>query len=647
MESGDLQAVWAQVLMHGFADGGVTDVVISPGSRSTPLVLAAHHHPALACHDVIDERSAGFFALGQARVTQRPTLLVCTSGSAGAHYLPALVEARQAALPMLVLTADRPLELDRCGANQTIDQVKLFADHAVAFFDLGTANDQDLALRSLRRKAVQAVATSHGPVTGGVHLNARFRKPLEPAVSMTYPAPRATRLLERPLRIFAPAVPAASPAAIAELSARLAAARRPLVVAGPAPVTQHAAREPLARVLDAVAAPLFAEATSQLRFRAVADSSVTSDSRRAWAASGDSGSGSDARVHVDAFDVLLRTQAGPEMLPDLILQLGATPTAAAWLGYLAVAVEAGAWHVVVAEHGWHDAQSTASALVQAGIAETLSVLADSVLAKQPGDHDGRPGDGETTDPALADRQCWLRDWTQADAAVWRTIASGQHGGGARRDGGAGEEGVPLAEAKVVRSTACAVPARGLLAIGNSLPVRLLDTWVAGDSVDASVSVVHQRGASGIDGLVSGAAGAALASGRPTALLLGDVSMLHDLGGLAVAGEAAARAGVPLVVVIINNGGGRIFDLLPVAHHPSAEGAFTHWRTPHDTDFAHAAKTFGVGFERCHDVGTLERSLARSWTTPGVRVIEAVVVPGHAQEALAALRRAVADEVCDG
>src|SRR5688572_16653763 len=129
---------WATLLLGSFADAGITDVVISPGSRSTPFVIAAARHPRLRCHDSMDERAAAFFALGQARVTGRPSLLICTSGTAAAHYLPAAIEAGLSFTPLVMLTADRPVELQQVGASQTIDQTKMFADHARGFLELGT-----------------------------------------------------------------------------------------------------------------------------------------------------------------------------------------------------------------------------------------------------------------------------------------------------------------------------------------------------------------------------------------------------------------------------------------------------------------------------------------------------------------------------
>ncbi|MCA9529617.1 MAG: 2-succinyl-5-enolpyruvyl-6-hydroxy-3-cyclohexene-1-carboxylate synthase, partial [Myxococcales bacterium] len=185
-ESASVQAEWARVLLGALRRAGVRDVVISPGSRSTPFVLAADAEPGLRCHDVIDEREAGFFALGQARVTGVPSLLLCTSGTAAAHYYPAVIEASSAQVPLLVLSADRPPELHGSGANQTIDQTRLFGVHVRRFIELGAAPapgypDLDArAFAALCRSAAQAVAAAKGPPAGAVHLNAPARKPLEP-----------------------------------------------------------------------------------------------------------------------------------------------------------------------------------------------------------------------------------------------------------------------------------------------------------------------------------------------------------------------------------------------------------------------------------------------------------------------------------
>ena len=180
MSRSNLHLAWARLFLRSAAAAGVTDVVLSPGSRSTPLTIAAATTSELRAHVIVDERGAAFFALGQARVTGRPSLLICTSGTAGAHWLPALIEASQSFVPLIAVTADRPWELQDSAAPQTIDQLKLFGDHVRHYAELGLPDPSPGALRAVPRIAAQAVARALGPVPGPVHINARFRKPLEP-----------------------------------------------------------------------------------------------------------------------------------------------------------------------------------------------------------------------------------------------------------------------------------------------------------------------------------------------------------------------------------------------------------------------------------------------------------------------------------
>ncbi|HVS14510.1 MAG TPA: 2-succinyl-5-enolpyruvyl-6-hydroxy-3-cyclohexene-1-carboxylic-acid synthase, partial [Thermoanaerobaculia bacterium] len=197
----NLSTEWGRLLLAGLAAAGVRDVVVSPGSRSTPFVLAAIADPRLRCVELVDERSAAFFALGQARITGRPSVFVCTSGTAGAHALPAVVEASAARVPLVVLTADRPFERRDCGAPQTIDQTRLFGAHARWFVELGLPDEDPRALRSLQRRALQAVARAMAPVPGPVHLNAPVRRPLEPALPDALDEREARRCAELTARV--------------------------------------------------------------------------------------------------------------------------------------------------------------------------------------------------------------------------------------------------------------------------------------------------------------------------------------------------------------------------------------------------------------------------------------------------------------
>ena len=174
------QTEWARLVIESLVQAGVRDAVISPGSRSTPFVIAALQQTKLRCASALDERSGAHYALGQARSTLRPTLLLCTSGSAPANYFPAVVEASEAGVPLIVLSADRPPELHHCGANQTTDQTQLYGRHVRFFAQLGEPRDDLLSLRSVRRLMARAMAEATGVKPGPVHVNAQARKPLEP-----------------------------------------------------------------------------------------------------------------------------------------------------------------------------------------------------------------------------------------------------------------------------------------------------------------------------------------------------------------------------------------------------------------------------------------------------------------------------------
>ncbi len=578
MSTAHLQGEWARLLLASFADAGVRDVVLSPGSRSTPLVLAAAGEARLRTWDLVDERGAAFFALGRARVTGRPALLICTSGTAAANYLPAVVEAGVSHLPLLVLTADRPVELADCGANQTIDQIKLYGSHARRFVDLGTPQPSPRALRALRRTAAQAVARTLDPEPGAVHLNARAVKPLEPRPPGSKAERRLTAevdaLLARPIVQPSPPRRLAAERDLAELATLCRRSERGLIVCGPAQVAQVAERPLLERLAELTGFPVYCEPASQGRFRG--------------------GDTSKAALYVDALDALLHSPAFRRaMAPELVLQIGRSPTSGAWGRYL---TEHGCAHWVVAP-GWYDPESTATRLIFGEVAPALQGLVAEL-----GKRDGSPAES-----------AWSATFRRAEEQVWRL---------------AGEESAPskdspsgLSEGAVARAVVAALPRGAFLALGNSLPIRQADTWCRGDAGD--VVVGSQRGASGIDGVVSGAAGAASAWNGPAALLVGDLSFLHDLAGLA----AARFVQRPFVVVVVQNRGGRIFEQLPLAADPAAEGeVFDHWTTPHDLDFSHAAALFRLPFARSTTLAELESALARALERPGASVVEAVVPP---------------------
>ncbi len=589
MSEANLLAEWARLLLSSLAAAGVREVVISPGARSTPFVCAAHAEPQLRCWDVIDERAAAFFALGQARVTGRPSLLVCTSGTAGAHYLPAVIEAGAAHLPLLILTADRPFELQDCGAPQTIDQVKLLGGHVRRFFELGMPDASDLSLRALRRLAAQAVLTTTWPTPGAVHLNARARKPLEPQSVHTTDevALRAhvDSLLQAPLvRAYAPHAVAA-PAGVAAAAQLCRSVERGLIVCGPAPLKQEELRRELAALAQATGFPLLCEASSQLRFGLPATA-----------------------PRCDAFDALLRCPGG--LLDEdvqLVVQVGTPPIASGLEQLLLTRPDLP--RIVLSEHTFSDPASTAQVLLFGEVALTVTALLAALGTEPPGAADRPPADA------------WAARVQQLDELAWRVLAE--------QLAAAPPE---LSEAAAVRATVAELPPEAALMLGNSLPIREVDALCPGRR--SALSVLSQRGASGIDGLIAGAAGAATVLGRPQVLLLGDVSALHDLSSLPL----LLRASSPVVVVVLQNHGGRIFEQLPLARTPSAladPALLAHFTTPHNVQLALAAQLYGLTYAAVHDEPALRRALHRGLvpapTAPRAMLVEAFVPASSAAD----------------
>jgi len=569
---GNLLTEHARLVMRSLADAGVRDVVVSPGSRSTPFVVAAVREPRLRCHGIVDERAAAFFALGQARVTGRPSVLLCTSGSAAAHYLPAIVEAAMAYVPLLVLTADRPPELHDCHAPQTIDQTKIYGGHVRAFFDLVPQPTED-ALRAARRVSSQATFATRWPVPGPVHLNARAAKPLEPAAATTTEeeafAELARRVVDEPITATSPARAIPTGDGVTHAAVLLRAARRGLIVCGPAPLDHGGAREAVAALSRATGFPVWAEATSQARF-------------------------SGAIEHqADAYDWLLRAPAlRDRVMPDFVVQIGAPPISSAWEARCRAVPR-----LVLAAHGWQDPWSSARAILFGDVDASARAIA-AALGESSG-----PGEyAETLGAANA------RAWDVVERALVE---------------GAFHEGV------AVREIIARAPQGSLLSLGNSLAVRLVDSYCKQRA--SELGVLSQRGASGIDGLVAGAVGASLASDRPVTLLLGDVSLLHDLGSLSL----ARRARTPLAVVVLNNGGGRIFEQLPIAKTSGIEREILDLTiTPHEEDFAKAAALYGVPHARAASAPELASALEAAYATAGPTLIEVALAPHGAAEAQA-------------
>jgi len=520
---------------------GMRHAVTCPGSRNAPIALTLAADERLDTVSVIDERAAGFVALGMAKASGLPVAVTCTSGTAAANLLPAVVEAHEARVPLIVLTADRPPELREVGAGQAIDQIKLYGSAAKWFVEVGSHEPSRATAIHHRALGCRAYWTSRGGRPGPVHLNLPLREPLAPVAEALEGSHWEGRADGRPwteLRERSAAPDADDVQALAE---RIASVERGAILCGP--VSEEVA-QPVARLAAACGWPVLAEPTSGVRC------------------------GDHDRSHVVAhYDVLLRAEGFcASHAPELVLRVGDMPTSKPLR-----ALAAGSSQLVLDPHAvWHEPTRTAELILHCSAAGACDSVGAAIEAR-----------------GVQPRGGWLRSWRDADAMVPPALAAAPD---------------PF-ESKVAAALEPAVGDGALLWISSSMPVRDVEAYFPQSS--KRIRFVANRGANGIDGVVASAAGAARATGVPTLLLIGEVALLHDLGGLL----AARRAGVPLTVVCLNNGGGGIFDFLPVAEHADRALYEEHVATPSGLDLAAVAALAGMEHRVASTAGDLGEAVS--------------------------------------
>ncbi|MYA21233.1 MAG: 2-succinyl-5-enolpyruvyl-6-hydroxy-3-cyclohexene-1-carboxylic-acid synthase [Chloroflexi bacterium] len=552
---------------------GVRHAVIAPGSRSTPLVLALERTEGIRSWLHLDERAAAYFALGLARQLREPVAIVTTSGTAAANLHPAIAEASLSRVPLIALTADRPPELRDTGANQTIEQHGLYGRHVRWFAELPVADGSPGLETHARSSAARAAAVASGPPAGPVQLNIPLREPLiEPGWEAALEASSAP-----PVAVTAPPARDASEAAVTLLEQ--ADGRRGLIFCGPANGDLPA--RAIAELAAALGWPILADPLSGLR----------------------AGTHPLAQV-VETYDALLRSPrfaAGlADTPPEVVLRFGAAPTTRPLLEYLA-RLEGVPQLAVDAPGGWRDPDASITAMLWADPAALCETVSAALAARSPGVFRGSADDPARTGARTPPDRSWLERWTDANAAARRAL--GEAIAGLEEP----FEGLPPA------LLASALPDGATLVAGNSMPVRDLDSFFP--ATPRRTRLVGTRGASGIDGVVSTAVGAAAAGEGPVAVLVGDLSFLHDLNGL----WALRRHGLALLVLLVNNDGGGIFHFLP--QREQAAGQFEDWwGTPHGIDFEGAIRSFGGRLLR-PALGEWREAIAGALATPGLTVLE--------------------------
>jgi 2-succinyl-5-enolpyruvyl-6-hydroxy-3-cyclohexene-1-carboxylate synthase len=540
------------------AAAGVRDAVICPGSRSTPLALAIRSCAAITTRVLLDERSAGFFALGLARVSRRPVVIVVTSGTAVAELLPAVIEASLARVPLLVLTADRPAELRDRGAPQTIDQARIFGGAARWFAELPLFDGDPATAAHVRSVAGRAVATAAAGPAGPVHLNLPFREPLLPDGPL---ASAAADVPERPFAAVTGGRRTLDDGAIDRLVGHLGRFERGLIVAGPDDDPRLPAA--LSALADATGFPILADPLSGLRAGA-----------------------HDRDMVITRADLLARP--GPWIdahAPQVVVRTGAMPTSKPVVEMLARTKPE--LYVLDGDAGWRESALVPAVFIHADAVDTALRCAARVS-------------GWAGDSAYA--AGWLSAERAANDAMGAWLAALDEP----------FEGAPFP------ALAAALPDGAVLWAGSSMPVRDMDTWLP--ATDRVLTVRSSRGANGIDGVISSALGASAAGSGPVALVVGDVSFLHDLTALAM----ARLQDLALAIVLVDNDGGGIFSFLPQASSVApGTGLPEHYEqlfgTPHRTDLTAAVRALGAGYrESTHR--DLAAAIGEAVAAKGVNVV---------------------------
>jgi 2-succinyl-5-enolpyruvyl-6-hydroxy-3-cyclohexene-1-carboxylate synthase len=555
----------ALVLADELARGGITDAVLAPGSRSTALAMAFHDDPRIRLHVEIDERSAGFLALGIARATGRPAPVVVTSGSAVANLHPAVIEADTGHVPLLLLTADRPPELRHTGANQAIDQAGLFVSSTRWQVDLGVPEDREGANALWRSTTCRALAAALGDgqaPAGPVQLNLPFREPTVPladdgrsAVEGPYEATLEGRPAQAPWSRTTVAPRRLEDEELRGLAGRLLATERGLLVVG--------ATTPLSGVARAAGA--------------IHDLSRATG----WPVLAEPSSGCGpipATVLTHAPLLLSHPHLARWGTPDLVVRIGRTGLSRELDGVLTARVPQ---LLLGAEGSWDDPQRSVGERLIADVPATCATLSVAL--------------------GLPTTSAWGERWRVLDDAAAAAV-------GAILD----RDDLP-SEPRTARDVVAAVPAGSTLVVANSMPIRDVDRFAV---PRPDVHVLANRGASGIDGFVSTVLGVALGrDAGPVIALTGDLSLLHDANGFLLAADTER---VDATFVVVDNDGGGIFSFLPQARFP---GSFERvFGTPHGREVGALARLHGLGYTEVTSAAQLPSELAAAIAAGGVQLV---------------------------
>ncbi|MCU7494697.1 MAG: 2-succinyl-5-enolpyruvyl-6-hydroxy-3-cyclohexene-1-carboxylic-acid synthase [Ignavibacteria bacterium] len=558
-------SLWSEIFVKELADKGVKYACISPGSRNTPLTLAFSSNKEIKTHILVDERSNGFFALGLARASGTPVALVCTSGTAVAEFYPAIIEAFQQNIPLIVCTADRPPELQNCGANQTIHQNNIYKNHIFWSANAGLPALSSKKLSFIRSLAKKAFLESSAK--GPVHVNFPFRKPLEPFIftdevnetllrgedtgrnavsSVKEPASMKAKAMNSPMDI---------------IYNKLKASQKCIILTGPDEPSETLPCS-LQNLASVFGLPILADGASQLRY----------------------GSHDKKNVFINFEGFLRSKEFSKKIEPELILHFGRTMTSKGMEIFLENTTSE---YCIINEMG--------------NIFDPFNKSAQ-VLQLNPGEFCLGMVKKAEREGFLRKDSSWLELFRNAELKAERLkqelILSAEF---------------PF-EGRIISETISLMPQDSNLMISNSMPIRDLDYFAP--RLNCHINVFNNRGASGIDGIISTALGIAQATQKPTVLFTGDLAFYYDMNGLL----ASKKYSIPLVVVLINNDGGGIFQMLPVSE--CDEKLFKNcFQTPQELDYSHFVKGYGGDFRDVKSWQDFKSSFTRALKNEGLSVLQ--------------------------
>lgn len=552
MSHQDALTSYISAFVAELAQTGLKDVVISPGSRSTPMAMIMAEHPDLRIHVHVDERSAAFFALGIAKASRRPVAILCTSGTAAANYYPAVVEAFYSRIPLIVLTADRPHELRDIGAPQTIDQIHLFGRHVKWFVEMAPPENSNDMIRYVRTVCARAAATALTSPAGPVHLNFPFREPLIPDLDredLFHLEERGSGQVQ-----VERGIPVLSSEQQERFVQELNKYKRGVIVCGS--LENEKFPEAVISLSEKLKFPIIADPLSQLR----------------------SGGFNKGNI-IDTYSSFLKNSgARAELKPEIVIRFGAMPVSKFLMIFIKEHSDARQW-VIDSGWGWRDPTLLSAEMIYAEEA----AFCESIASKLEERHD----------------TVYLSKWQQINKIAKEQLEKIKEVSGA-------------SEGKVFAELARLLPDEAALFVGNSMPIRDLDTFFHANN--KRIRIFGNRGANGIDGTVSSALGAGTVC-QPLYLIVGDLTFYHDMSALIL----SKLYGINITIIVLNNNGGGIFSFLPQAKQPrNFEKLFG---TPLNITFEKIVEMYGGNYAKCEDWAGFESALKKSAGIKGLNVIE--------------------------